>query len=1502
MIKKLLYLVTFCVFWISASAQSVIFDNVPPLVSDGNTAGGVCFNFTVQQPVFLDSVRCNLSATTGTATIWYNPNKINGQPVINAANGWINAGSVTVTGSASTTNRTAMTNIPVFLNLQVNPGDTIGIAIQWTGNNFPTTNVNIPTFTDGTVTMIADASCAYTFTSTMTTFYTPRQINGGVIYRMARKATNDIGVHELISPVNFCSGPQSIRVKIRNFGNNVVSSGTINWTLDGLAQTPVSLTSPLDSFLGAGPYDTIVTLGSHTFTNAPVTLKAWTSAPNGQPDTSNLNDTLIAVLQPSLSGYYTVNSTQPASGTNFQNITALTNALNTVGVCGPVVVDIVTGTGPYTGKVEFGNIPGSSNINTVRINGNGNTVNVASSATNGARELLLLDNTSYLTVDGLNFVSTGSAGWGALITNGSSYDSIQNCTFDLSSITSTASASNSGILFSGGNSAATTAGPSGKHMYIGNNHLIGSAGAGGLYYGISLNDNADSNTVQGNTVENYYYYGIYLAVNSGNRIISNRIERPRKTTGFTTIYPIYLASGASVGHLIDGNIIANMAAPSASNTSNCYGIYILADATAAQPIIVSNNLMYNVKAGLTYGVYLSTATNILVHHNTLDFGVATGSSSAVYGLYATGTNTGSQFMNNSVSITAGGTGTVYGFYYSAAASVSDAQKNNFYLNSSTAATQNYGYYTTAYPTRAAFIAAYPALEVNSPAAAPQYMNPALEDFSPLSSALIGAGMNLIASVPRDIRGNFRTAAPTIGAFERDLNIPDNLALIRLTDPNGIYCADTQGVHIEVANMGNTAISSFKITGTYNGTPLDTVTYNQALTTVVVNPATAIATVFFKDLPVSTAVNNLILWVVSVNDLPDGDNTNDTLTATLQGYNFTLASTADTLCANTTSRLTLSPGTAGNDIIWQSSPDGNTWNTISGANDSVYLATITNHTHYRVFVDKGLNGCYSDERYLFFTSPEITYTADSSVCAGGPVALVAQSSAGSRVNWYDNISAETPVHTGDTLDIPNLLGNTTFYAEAMTGNGPGNAGPLTPASVGTNSGTSSAYTTYYMSFDVLQSTTLLSVDIFPTAAINSSASIVILDPNQNIIATVPYTTTVTGGATAQTIPMNIQLPPGTGYRMGQAAGPIALSRNSAGASYPYTSDAISITGNNMGAGYYYYFYNWKFESGCKSARVPVNARIVQSPVVDLGSDINDCFDEGAYVFLNARNSGMAYTWDNGDTGQVRVIANSGRYWVHVANELGCFDTDTVNVTIKRNPVSLLGNDTVVCKNTPLVLDAGPNGMQYFWSNNTTSQTTTVRTSNTYRVNIIGDNGCTTIDSIRVDMSGNPPLYDKIQVQNLGINTFSFRLINAESIQSMKWNFGDGSSSYAASPTHTYASDGNYIVTLETFSNCGGKGDTITVHVKGLGIEDLDRNSQVGLYPNPAKDMITISCKNTAEKIRQISLLDISGRELRTLEDIHASETSMDVSQLTDGMYLIQVVTDAYVYKLKFNKAH
>src|SRR5690606_27652374 len=258
---------------------------------------------------------------------------------------------------------------------------------QSAGSVYPTTNVNTPIYTDGTVSIIADASSAYVRGSA--NWYTPRQFNGGVVYHLRAVGPNDASVASLISPQQFCVGTHPISVSIMNAGNNLITTVDVHWELDGVAQPPVSYNSPIDTIGSVNGSTASVVLGNHNFTGGPVQLKVWTSNPNGMLDTVNGNDTLYATLVPSLSGVYTINQGVPASATNFTSLTAFANALNAYGVCGPVVADVVPGSGPYNEVVVFNNIVGANSVNTIRLNGNGEELSFSSTGTSDHRLFVL---------------------------------------------------------------------------------------------------------------------------------------------------------------------------------------------------------------------------------------------------------------------------------------------------------------------------------------------------------------------------------------------------------------------------------------------------------------------------------------------------------------------------------------------------------------------------------------------------------------------------------------------------------------------------------------------------------------------------------------------------------------------------------------------------------------------------------------------------------------------------------------------------------------------------------------------------------------------------------------------------------------------------------------------------------------------------------------------------------------------------------------------------------
>lgn len=82
----------------------------------------------------------------------------------------------------------------------------------------------------------------------------------------------------------------------------------------------------------------------------------------------------------------------------------------------------------------------------------------------------------------------------------------------------------------------------------------------------------------------------------------------------------------------------------------------------------------------------------------------------------------------------------------------------------------------------------------------------------------------------------------------------------------------------------------------------------------------------------------------------------------------------------------------------------------------------------------------------------------------------------------------------------------------------------------------------------------------------------------------------------------------------------------------------------------------------------------------------------------------------------------------------------------------------------------------------------------------------------------------------------------------------------------------------------------------GIEEINNNeSNIKAYPNPAKDNITIETPHQAT----IEILNIEGQIIKTITTAE-KQTSIDVSDLADGVYIIKAKTEKGVAVKKFVK--
>nr|HPR58582.1 fibronectin type III domain-containing protein [Bacteroidales bacterium] len=466
-----------------------------------------------------------------------------------------------------------------------------------------------------------------------------------------------------------------------------------------------------------------------------------------------------------LSGNYTINSTLPTGGTNFNNFTDFATAINLGGFAGPVIVDVIAGTGPYEEQVILGELPNSSAVNTLTINGNGETLQYASTNTN-ERATLKLIGTDYVTINNLiiKALSETDYGFAVHLMNLADHNSFFGCQF----IASTAVTTTSFAAFVTSNSAtgATSSALAVNYLTVDNCTAIGG------YYGLVVNGPtsapyAEGNVVTNCTIKDFHMYGLYLRGQNNGLFSNNDISRPQRTTT-GTLYMLYATQDMSGSQIVKNRI--HDFSPSVASTSTAYGFYGTSVASmAGNEVLIANNLFhgYGNMNGVQYGIYLghlASVGNSRVYHNTIfmDNYTHTGSS-LIRGIYPFGAGATVDVRNNIVVVNSNSTGTKYCLYYSESTMIMTSN-NNVLLMGATAGTNYIGYWNAInYITLPEWQAT--GYDLNSVADNPLFIDPASGNLMPQAAAVDNIGADLLAFVPDDFFGVARTTTPDPGAIE-----------------------------------------------------------------------------------------------------------------------------------------------------------------------------------------------------------------------------------------------------------------------------------------------------------------------------------------------------------------------------------------------------------------------------------------------------------------------------------------------------------------------------------------------------------------------------------------------------------------------------------------------------------------------------------------------------------------------------------------------------------------
>ena len=517
---------------------------------------------------------------------------------------------------------------------------------------------------------------------------------------------------------------------------------------------------------------------------------------------------------------------------------------------------------------------------------------------------------------------------------------------------------------------------------------------------------------------------------------------------------------------------------------------------------------------------------------------------------------------------------------------------------------------------------------------------------------------------------------------------------------------------------------------------------------------------------------------------------------------TITASQTSICAPQTATLT-SSASSGN--AWST---GATTNTISVSASGTYTLTNTD-----------ANGCISDTATINIianpqpNAPTITANGPTNFCQGGSVTL--SSSSQTNNTWSTGATTQTIVVTTSgtyTLTYLDANGCTSAIAsQTITVN----SNPTTPTI------TASGPTTFCTSGSVTLSSSATSGNTWSTG-----------ETTQTITVSSAGTYSVTVGAagcsaTSSTITVTVNQNPATPA--------ITASQLTLCAGQTTTLTSNSTTGNTWSTGETTQSINVSSPgtytvnttaNGCISANATITITAGNAPTVNVSS-VTIC--QGQTATLNATPSvaGGTYLWSpGGSTNSTISISPSTTTNYSVVYTLnGCSSTvSSGTVTVSSgNTVTFSANNLTGC--APLTVNltnltpGSPTNCLWTLGNGVTlngcNTTYTFTTPGCYDVTLSNSvGGCSGTQTIAdyicvtasptASFSMNPSIFST-SPQNINF------INNSTNATSYEWNFGDGSTSVLANPSHIYNNtETGYTVTL-TATNAAGCSDVFSVSI-------------------------------------------------------------------------------------------
>ena len=599
----------------------------------------------------------------------------------------------------------------------------------------------------------------------------------------------------------------------------------------------------------------------------------------------------------------------------------------------------------------------------------------------------------------------------------------------------------------------------------------------------------------------------------------------------------------------------------------------------------------------------------------------------------------------------------------------------------------------------------------------------------------------------------------------------------------------------------------------------------------------------------TAGGTYTVTLVSAN----GSGTSTPVSSTISvSASPTVSVSGATVCSGTPASITASGATT------------YSWNT--GATTASISVTPTVTTNYTV---TGTNaaGCANTKTVAVTVNTAPTVAAsNATVCSGTAANLTA--SGATTYSWNTGASTASISVTPTVTTNYTVVGTTAGCSNTKTLTVTVNSVPTVAANNATVcSGTAanltaSGATTYSWNTGA----TTASISVTPATTTNytvvgTSAGCSNTKTVSVTVNTSP-TVTATGGSICNGASANLTAGGATTYSWNTGATTASISVT------PTTTTNYTVTGTTSGC------------SNTKTVSVTVN------PLPNVAST-SATICAGATATITASGA-STYSWNTGATSANLVVTPSSNtvYTVTGTSAAGCVKTTTASVTVGAAP-AISVNSSTICAGATTTLSAS-GVTTYTWSTSSNATSISVSPTSTSVYTVSGNlTGCAVGATQTATVTVN-----SLPVVTMGTVSSPLCVANAPVTLSGTPAGGTFSGTGVVANTFDPSVSGQGTFSLQydyTDANGCSSVDTKTVNVSlCTGVTELT-NTNISIYPNPARDAINVMMDASLINNTTIELYDAIGK-LVIAEKVVNVQTTIRIDSLAKGIYTVRILSE------------